>query len=600
MTSKAFDNVVKLNDLVSVKDFGAKGDGVTDDTAAINAAINYWAPFQTFVTNGGRVYFPTGRYKITSTINLTGKHGIFLQGSGVHATEIFATGDYPVFESINTASEPWVDGHIVDMTIRGGGYTNANSHGIYTVFTNGCTVNNITLYSCKYGLNINHAWQYHIENVDIHGGGVDRCDIGVYMGPTTLANIDNAITASNITVKDCITAGVRIINGQGSKFVNCESGATPIGWYIGEPSSGSVACEWLHFTNCLADTTTNTGWRLIKGAAARLGQMQFANCWSGNNTDTLAQGLLYIDGGEDIVFTGSQFIRSTNNGIQLISCNRIIFAGYILTGFNQSNSAKTGVLLNNTFRCVFYGQHTTLNGFTGSDVLETGTSNINYISVTNSNGAQIIGADSRHVADGIVISSGASIINTFAASSGSASILLKNSTPITYSIALRQTDDFVIAEGATEKLVIGATTGHFFPGGNNTQQLGAAGNKWSEIFAGNGTINVSDAATKQNVRNLSEAEQRVAARIKQLIKIYRFNDAVQLKGDSARLHAGVVAQEVADAFEAEGLNATNYGLFCYDEWTQRVDSESGQITRQAGASYGIRYNELLAFVIAAL
>lgn len=32
--SKAFENKIKLNDLVSVKDFGAVGDGVTDDLAA--------------------------------------------------------------------------------------------------------------------------------------------------------------------------------------------------------------------------------------------------------------------------------------------------------------------------------------------------------------------------------------------------------------------------------------------------------------------------------------------------------------------------------------------------------------------------------------
>lgn len=48
----------KLGDIVSVKDFGAVGDGVTDDTAAIQAAINA----------SGMVYVPSGNYKLTSTL----------------------------------------------------------------------------------------------------------------------------------------------------------------------------------------------------------------------------------------------------------------------------------------------------------------------------------------------------------------------------------------------------------------------------------------------------------------------------------------------------------------------------------------------------
>jgi hypothetical protein len=57
----------KLRDVVSVKDFGAVGDGVTDDTAAIQAAVTFAR------VQGGesrKLYWPRGTYKITGTITL--------------------------------------------------------------------------------------------------------------------------------------------------------------------------------------------------------------------------------------------------------------------------------------------------------------------------------------------------------------------------------------------------------------------------------------------------------------------------------------------------------------------------------------------------
>ena len=54
-----------------------------------------------------------------------------------------------------------------------------------------------------------------------------------------------------------------------------------------------------------------------------------------------------------------------------------------------------------------------------------------------------------------------------------------------------------------------------------------------------------------------------------------------------------MAQQVAEAFKIVGLNPDDYALFCYDEWEASEGVE-------AGNRYGIRYDELLAFVISAL
>lgn len=72
----------RINNTVSVKDFGAKGDGVTDDTAAIQAAITYAA--------GRVIYAPAGTYKITSQLSYVTSTpfapGLKIVGDGMNKT----------------------------------------------------------------------------------------------------------------------------------------------------------------------------------------------------------------------------------------------------------------------------------------------------------------------------------------------------------------------------------------------------------------------------------------------------------------------------------------------------------------------------------
>jgi len=131
----------------------------------------------------------------------------------------------------------------------------------------------------------------------------------------------------------------------------------------------------------------------------------------------------------------------------------------------------------------------------------------------------------------------------------------------------------------------GSETGSFYPVHDNKTKLGDISNRWAQLYAGTGTINTSDRNEKEEIEELSEAELRVAQACKGLVRKFKF------KGGT-RKHIGVIAQDVRDAFSAEGLDAHEYGLFCSDTWT---DEEGNTVTR-----LGIRYEELLAFIISAL
>lgn len=142
-----------------------------------------------------------------------------------------------------------------------------------------------------------------------------------------------------------------------------------------------------------------------------------------------------------------------------------------------------------------------------------------------------------------------------------------------------------------------AANGTARPSGDGTQSLGDASHRWSEVFASNSSINTSDERQKQDIADIDDAETRVALALKGKLKKFKFKDAVAAKGDNARVHIGVMAQEVKAAFEAEGLDAHDYSLFCYDQWTTGSE-ETGDL--ETHDSYGVRYTELLTFIISAM
>jgi hypothetical protein len=129
-------------------------------------------------------------------------------------------------------------------------------------------------------------------------------------------------------------------------------------------------------------------------------------------------------------------------------------------------------------------------------------------------------------------------------------------------------DSFLVRDGdwitGNTRLCINAN-GHILPGSDNSTNLGSASQRFASIFATSGTISTSDARDKTAFKPLPRSVLRAVRSIIAQIGVFQWNDAVAHKGqDQARLHIGVTAQAVRDAFNAQGEDANRWGLFCCD------------------------------------
>jgi len=153
-------------------------------------------------------------------------------------------------------------------------------------------------------------------------------------------------------------------------------------------------------------------------------------------------------------------------------------------------------------------------------------------------------------------------------------------------------------------------TGKVLPGSDNTQAIGSASLRWSEVFAGTGTINTSDAREKTPVRGMTKPEVSAAKDMGKEIGVYQFLASVEEKGDDARHHVGLTVQRAVEIMTAHGLEPFSYGFICFDEWddvfvehagieaTDDTDAKAAwtEQTRKAGDLYGFRYDQLNLFI----
>lgn len=123
-TARSYQSVIR-GIQVSVKDYGAVGNGAKDDTIAIQAAIN-----EVRRLGGGVVYFDPGTYLISSPLLLTSVNGVSFRGAGANVSIIKNTNVTANAISLTSCSAFYVE----DVAIA-----NSGSNSGVGLSLSGCT-----------------------------------------------------------------------------------------------------------------------------------------------------------------------------------------------------------------------------------------------------------------------------------------------------------------------------------------------------------------------------------------------------------------------------------------------------------------------------
>jgi hypothetical protein len=202
ITKKATVN--SLGPTVNVKAYGATGDGVTDDTAAIQAACT--------AANG--VFFPSGTYKVTTPVTLKSNNMVFGEGA---SSVILYTGT---------------------ATSQGALYANSGSNAAY--------VENIVIQNLKVlGTVSTDGFSEFVHLIAMHGVRnclIDSCEIVGFRGDGIIIGSGNVALQErhnvDVTISNCYIDGVNNDNRNGISVID----------------GNGVAIENNYFTRCTRST----------------------------------------------------------------------------------------------------------------------------------------------------------------------------------------------------------------------------------------------------------------------------------------------------------------------------------------------------------
>jgi len=144
--------------VVDVRSFGATGDGVTDDTAAIQAAID-----SCYADSDSPLYFPAGTYIINIPLVIT-QTRFNIIGSSMWRTQIHTGDTWAGARMLDfTGNKSWLS--VRDIHINGPGALVGSPIGMYFDITVHVELRNMVIRNCGTGLDVDGNTTLRMENV---------------------------------------------------------------------------------------------------------------------------------------------------------------------------------------------------------------------------------------------------------------------------------------------------------------------------------------------------------------------------------------------------------------------------------------------------
>ena len=330
----------KERDIVSVIDFGAVGDNSTDDTAAIQAAID------AVPSTGGGVYFPAGQYKVTSSISASPVNAVILYGDGVGATQIRSTvaGSATILagDHVGSATRTFT---IRDLAIQYDGAVPPVSGTIGIHAKNVVAPSFFNTFSIQKfydGLVLDATTaQGNIMITDFIIGNIERYGIQVTNQTQGIWICRGKIYARDDTGPVTSSIAIYINDSNGVYLSTIDLILNDRGLVV-SPGAGETV-HWLFTENLIVDSNTAAGIDIVPTGGTVYG-LQFNGVWSSSNGTGIKLRGSAASSVDGIVINGGTMLNNDNEGI-ILTGGPTTFKGIHISSCQivSNNQSQTGL-----------------------------------------------------------------------------------------------------------------------------------------------------------------------------------------------------------------------------------------------------------------